>query len=77
MSERLAIAVSHEACMDQALMVLMCGLLFHIQVALNCLLLESYEDAQDWTKGVKQANTAFKSLKNTLHLPLWEYKVAL
>ena len=70
-------AVSHTAFINQALIMPMSPLLFHIQVALNCLLLESYEDAQDWAKGVKQANSAFKSLKNTLHLPLWEYKVTL
>lgn len=45
------------------------------QVHLNCLLLECLGDGQEWQKGVRQANDAFKSLKNTLHLPLWEYKV--
>eukprot|EP00873_Tetraselmis_striata_P015149 jgi/Tetstr1/435413/TSEL_024322.t1 len=46
------------------------------QVHLNCLLLECLGDGQEWQKGVRQANDAFKSLKNTLHLPLWEYKTA-
>jgi hypothetical protein len=45
------------------------------QVHLNCLLLECLGDGQEWQKGIRQANDAFKSLKNTLHLPLWEYKV--